>query len=618
MSAHVNFTEEELIEYKRAFQSIDDNNDGFLDGKELIVILKKLNLFQNEQQVHQLMSEVDRNSNGTVEWDEFLHVCHELKSGSKSGDFGFGRVVRETRKMVQVKGASGLHSFAEEEMAAFAEHINQCLGDDAELKYLLPINPQGVDLCHKVRDGVLLAKFINKAVPDTIDERALNKRKNNDLSVFQINENQNLVISAAASIGISVVNIGASELTHGEKFPHLVLGLVWQLVKMQLLGSIDLKNHPELIRLLEDGEELSDLLKLPPEQLLLRWFNYHLKNANHNRRVANFGGDVKDSINYTVLLHQIAPDHCSRAALNEPDDTNRAAQVLANARKLNVQTFIQPSDIVKGNSRLNLAFTAAIFNQCPGLEPMTKEELEKAGLMEDDFGDSREERAFRMWINSLGVDGLYINSLFEDSKDGLSLLRVIDKVEPGSVSWKSVEMKPNNKFKKVGNCNYVVVLGKQLKFSLVGIGGSDIVDGNKKLLLALVWQLMRYHTLKFLASVQASRFGGREVNEPMIIDWANDRVRDAGLASSMANFKDPSLSTGIFFLDLLTAIEPRVVNAEFVTPGATPEEKLLNAKYAISVARKLGAIIFLLPEDIVEVNPKMILTFVASIMSVAK
>ena len=27
-------------------------------------------------------------------------------------------------------------------------------------------------------------------------------------------------------------------------------------VKMQLLGSINLKSHPELIRLLEDGEDL--------------------------------------------------------------------------------------------------------------------------------------------------------------------------------------------------------------------------------------------------------------------------------------------------------------------------------------------------------------------------
>lgn len=40
----------------------------------------------------------------------------------------------------------------------------------------------------------------------------------------------------------------------------------------------------------------------------------------------------------------------------------------------------------------------------------------------------------------------------------------------------------------------------------------------------------------------------------------------------------------------------------------------MNATYIISIARKLGCSIFLLPEDIIEVNQKMILTLVASIM----
>jgi len=71
-----------------------------------------------------------------------------------------------------------------------------------------------------------------------------------------------------------------------------------------------------------------------------------------------------------------------------------------------------------------------------------------------------------------------------------------------------------------------------------------------------------------------------------------------------------------FFLDLLTAIEPRVVDAEFVIDPAVDEKSRLdNARYAISVARKLGATIFLLPEDITEVKPKMIMTFIASILA---
>lgn len=43
-----------------------------------------------------------------------------------------------------------------------------------------------------------------------------------------------------------------------------------------MLTKIDLKNHPYLIRLKKDDEEVGDLLKLPKEELLIRWVNYHL------------------------------------------------------------------------------------------------------------------------------------------------------------------------------------------------------------------------------------------------------------------------------------------------------------------------------------------------------
>ena len=61
------------------------------------------------------------------------------------------------------------------------------------------------------------------------------------------------------------------------------------------VSKIDLRDCPELFRLLEDGEELGDLLKLPPEDILIRWINYHLKEAGQDRRVKNLGKDLQDS-----------------------------------------------------------------------------------------------------------------------------------------------------------------------------------------------------------------------------------------------------------------------------------------------------------------------------------
>lgn len=81
----------------------------------------------------------------------------------------------------------------------------------------------------------------------------------------------------------------------------------------------------------------------------------------------------------------------------------------------------------------------------------------------------------------------------------------------------------------------------------------------------------------------------------------------------MRNFKDKSLSTSIFYLELITAIEPQAIDWTVVTAGSTPEEQTLNAKYAISSARKLGACVFLTHEDVVEVKSKMLVTFIASV-----
>ncbi len=81
----------------------------------------------------------------------------------------------------------------------------------------------------------------------------------------------------------------------------------------------------------------------------------------------------------------------------------------------------------------------------------------------------------------------------------------------------------------------------------------------------------------------------------------------------MRNLKDTALKTSHFFLELVAAIEPRAVDFALVARGEDIEQQMSNAKYVISNARKVGACVFLTPEDIVEVKSKMLLTFVAGL-----
>lgn len=58
-------------------------------------------------------------------------------------------------------------------------------------------------------------------------------------SVFQ--ENLNLALNSASAIGCHVVNIGAEDLRAGK--PHLVLGLLWQIIKIGLFADIELSRN---------------------------------------------------------------------------------------------------------------------------------------------------------------------------------------------------------------------------------------------------------------------------------------------------------------------------------------------------------------------------------------
>lgn len=180
-----------------------------------------------------------------------------------------------------------------------------------------------------------------------------------------------------------------------------------------------------------------------------------------------------------------------------------------------------------------------------------------------------------------------------------------------------------SRFKAVENTNYAVDLGKANGMHIVGIQGSDIVDGTKTLVLGLVWQLMRISINQTLASISSN---GKGVTDQEMVRWANDTVKKGGKSSTMRSFKDPSLSNAVFFLDLLNAVRPGVVDYSLVNNGSSEEDKRQNAKLAISIARKLGALIFLVPEgefknvstltvDIVDVRPRLILTFVGALWS---
>ncbi|KAM4621789.1 plastin-3-like [Polymixia lowei] len=608
-------TAEEMEELREAFQKVDVNSNGFICDSELTELFKEAKMPLPGYKIREIIQQVDRNEDNQINFDEFTSIFLDLKNDQVAQSFR--KVINRKEGILAIGGTSELssegtqHSFSEEECFAFTNWINSALEKDPDCKHILPIDPNSDALFTAVGDGIVLCKMINLSVPDTIDERTINKKK---LTPFTTQENLNLALNSASAIGCHVVNIGAQDLKEGK--PHLVLGLLWQIIKIGLFADIELSRNEALAALLREGESLEELMKLSPEELLLRWANFHLTNAGMTP-INNFSSEIKDSRAYFNLLQQIAPDgskedvpriNIDMMGLNERDDLRRAECMLQQADRLGCRQFVTPSDVVSGNPKLNLAFVANLFNKHPAL---TKPENQDWTLE----SETREERTFRNWMNSLGVNP-YVNHIYGDLLDALVILHLYERIKI-PVDWEHRVNKPpyariSANMKKLENCNYAVELGKSSAgFSLVGIGGQDLNEGNPTLTLALVWQLMRRYTLNVLEDLGDGEAAGDE----LIVNWVNKTLAEAGKTSSINSFKDKEIGTSLPVLDLIDAIQPNSVNFELVKTGSLSEEdKLDNAKYAVSMARKIGARVYALPEDLVEVNQKMVMTVFACLM----
>ncbi|TNN03707.1 hypothetical protein fugu_000736 [Takifugu bimaculatus] len=425
------------------------------------------------------------------------------------------------------------------------------------------MDPASNDLFTAMGDGIVLCKMINLSVADTIDERTINKKK---LTPFTIQENLNLALNSASAIGCHVVNIGAEDLKEGRQ--HLVLGLLWQVIKIGLFADIELsKNEASSNRLIQTSRDE------PP-------------------RVAVAFSFYEDSKAYYNLLNQVAPKGdedgvppiaIDMLGLREKDDLRRAECMLDQAERLGCRQFVMATDVVRGNPKLNLAFVANLFNKYPALKKPENQDID--------------------W------------SAIEDIDDALVIFQLYEKIKV-PVNWDRVNKPPYPKLgsnmKKLENCNYAIELGKsEAKFSLVGIAGQDLNAGNRKLTLALLWQLMRRYTLNILEELG----DGQKVTDETIVTWVNETLTQGG-KNTITSFKDPSISSSMPVLDLIDSIQPGSIRYDLLkTEDLTEEEKLNNAKYAISMARKIGARVYALPEDLVEVKPKMVMTVFACLMA---
>lgn len=615
-------TDEDAMNAATAFVQIDTDGSGEIDVSELRNAFNQAGHKITGADLRKKLQEWNMGS--SIPWADFVDKFNTLRIAHDVGRTFQNQTEDAFAKGLERIGKGSMksyHSYSVEDRESFAEWCNMILGKDADLKHLMPIQLGSEDLFEKCKDGILLCKLINSAIKDTIDERSINKVKAGQTAVdtFRRTENLNLALQSAKAIGATVINVGAQDIVDGRG--HLILGLIWQIIEIGLMAGVTLEQNPNIAALLDEdlGEELSDLRRLGPEEILLRWINFHLANDKSyveldRPKITNFKGDLQDSIAYVHLLAQIQPeDHMPRISHDHKSDMDpmaRATYMLGHAERLGVRCFVRPQDIVNKKEKLNLAFIANLFNHYPALEAENIEIIE----------ETREEKTYRNWMNSLGTKPR-IKYLYNDIKNGVALYNIMKQVNPKAVEDSKIKVTPppykklNAKMTKICNLDNVCKLASgPMGFHMVGTSGMTIFEENKKLILGLLWQMMRAYSLKVLSELG----DGKPVKDADILKWTNDKLGDKKISS----FGDPTITTSMPIYRVINKLAPNTIDLKIVNTKShdkmDAEEKHSNARYAISQARKLGATVFTLPDDVTEGKSKMITMLFASLMVLEK
>ncbi|XVF28750.1 hypothetical protein REPUB_Repub15cG0057300 [Reevesia pubescens] len=67
-------SDEHIVEFKEAFCLFDKDGDGCITVEELATVIKSLDQNPTEEELQDMISEVDADGNGTIEFEEFLNL----------------------------------------------------------------------------------------------------------------------------------------------------------------------------------------------------------------------------------------------------------------------------------------------------------------------------------------------------------------------------------------------------------------------------------------------------------------------------------------------------------------------------------------------------------------
>ncbi|XP_027389377.1 dystrophin isoform X6 [Bos indicus x Bos taurus] len=228
--------------------------------------------------------------------------------------------------------------------------------------------------------------------------------------------------------------------------------------------------------------------------------------------------------------------------------------------------------------------------------------------------DEREDvqkKTFTKWINAQfsKFGKQHIENLFSDLQDGRRLLDLLE----GLTGQKLPKEKGSTRVHALNNVNKALQVLQKNNVDLVNIGSSDIVDGNHKLTLGLIWNIILHWQVKnVMKNIMA---GLQQTNsEKILLSWVRQSTRNYPQVN-VINFTT-SWSDGLALNALIHSHRPDLFDWNSVVRQQSATQRL---EHAFNIAKyQLGIEKLLDPEDVATTYPdkKSILMYVTSLFQV--
>ncbi|KAK2710872.1 hypothetical protein QYM36_012149, partial [Artemia franciscana] len=221
-----------------------------------------------------------------------------------------------------------------------------------------------------------------------------------------------------------------------------------------------------------------------------------------------------------------------------------------------------------------------------------------------------QKKTFTKWVNSF-LDkvgpSMHVDNLFTDLADGKKLLKLLEIISGEKLG------RPNNGKMRV---HFIENVNKSLAFlhtkvRLESIGAEDIVDGNERLTLGLIWTIiLRFQIQEIEIDVDEENESSEKKNaKDALLLWCQRKTN--GYPYVNINDFSGSWRDGMGFNALIHSHRPDLFDFSILNP----RDSQRNLEYAFDVAqRELGIAKLLDAEDLDTHKPdeKSIITYVAS------